>query len=217
MRLLVVEDEVMLADLVARGLRAEHIAVDVAHRGDEADELLSINDYDVVVLDRDLPGLHGDQVARRISERGDSTRILMLTAAGTLGDRVAGLDLGADDYLAKPFEFPELVARVRALGRRASPALPIVLTAGDIALDPARHRATRSGRPLDLTPKELMLLQVLLEARGAVVSAELLLEKCWDRNVDPFTGAVRVAISKLRGKLGEPTVITTVHGKGYSL
>lgn len=217
MRLLIVEDEITLADLVARGLRAENVAVDVAYRGDEADELLTVNDYDVVVLDRDLPGLHGDQVARRISERGDSTRILMLTASGTLADRVAGLDLGADDYLAKPFEFPELVARVRALARRSAPALPTMLTSGDIVLDPARHRATRGGRPLDLTPKELMLLQVLLEAQGAVVSAEVLLEKCWDHNVDPFTGAVRVALSKLRGKLGEPAVITTVQGRGYCL
>jgi DNA-binding response OmpR family regulator len=216
-RVLVVEDEPILAELIARGLRAESLAVDTAGRGDEADELLSVNDYDVVVLDRDLPGLHGDAVARRVVERGGGPRILMLTASGTLGDRVAGLELGADDYLAKPFEFPELVARVRALGRRSAPALPATLAAHDLRLDVARHRATRAGLVLDLTPKEFMILETLLMARGGIVSSEVLLEKCWDRNTDPFTGAVRVALSKLRAKLGEPALIETVQGRGYRL
>lgn len=215
MRILVVDDETSLADLIAQGLRKRHMAVDVAYRGDVADELLAVNDYDVVILDRDLPGLHGDRVARRLVESGTSTRILMLTAAAALDDRVAGLDLGADDYLSKPFEYAELVARVRALGRRSAPATPPTLVRGDLALDPAHHTATRAGRPLPLTPKELMLLETLLAADGRVVSTEVLLEKCWDGDADPFTGAVRVALSKLRAKLGEPAVIETVHGKGY--
>jgi DNA-binding response OmpR family regulator len=216
-RVLVVDDEEALADLVAAGLARQAMAVDVAYRGDVADELLSVNDYDVVVLDRDLPGMHGDAVSRAIAERGSPTRILMLTAAGGLDDRVRGLELGADDYLAKPFEYPELVARVRALGRRAAPASPPVLRSGDLVVDTNRHLATRRGLDLGLSTKELMVLEVLLRADGRVVSAEELLEKVWDANVDPFTNAVRVTMSKLRRKLGDPDVIRTVPGRGYQL
>ncbi|MBF4601622.1 response regulator transcription factor [Frigoribacterium sp. VKM Ac-1396] len=217
MRVLVVDDERALADLVVSGLARQAMAVDVAYRGDDADEMLAVNDYDVVVLDRDLPGLHGDVVARRVAERGDSTRILMLTAAGDLPDRVAGLELGADDYLPKPFDYPELVARVRALARRTGPATPPVLRAGDIVLDIARHTATRSGHDLGLSTKELMVLEVLMAADGRIVSAEDLLEKVWDVNIDPFTNAVRVTVSKLRRKLGVPDPIVTVPGRGYRL
>lgn len=217
MRVLVVDDEVALADLVAAGLARQAMAVDVAYRGDDADALLAVNDYDVVVLDRDLPGLHGDAVARAATERGGHARILMLTAAGGLDDRVGGLELGADDYLAKPFEYPELVARVRALGRRSGPAAPPVLRSGDIVVDAARHLATRRGLDLGLATKELMVLEALLRADGRVVSAEELLEKVWDVNVDPFTNAVRVTMSKLRRKLGDPDPIRTLPGRGYQL
>ncbi len=217
MRVLVVDDEVALADLVARGLQRQDMAVDVAYRGDSADELLTVNDYDVVVLDRDVPGLHGDAVARRLAARGSLTRILMLTAATSLADRVQGLELGADDYLTKPFEYPELVARVRALGRRSvAPVAPVLERAG-IVVDTNRRMAMRDGKPLDLTAKELGVLEVLLRADGRVVPAEELLEKVWDMNVDPFTTAVRVTMSKLRRKLGTPDPITTVPGQGYAL
>jgi DNA-binding response OmpR family regulator len=216
-RVLVVDDEVALADLVARGLQRQDMAVDVAYRGDSADELLTVNDYDVVVLDRDVPGLHGDAVARRLAARGSLTRILMLTAATSLADRVQGLELGADDYLTKPFEYPELVARVRALGRRSvAPVAPVLERAG-IVVDTNRRMATRDGKPLDLTAKELGVLEALLRADGRVVPAEELLEKVWDMNVDPFTTAVRVTMSKLRRKLGTPDPITTVPGQGYAL
>jgi DNA-binding response OmpR family regulator len=217
MRVLVVDDERALADLVVAGLSRRAMAVDVAYRGDDADELLAVNDYDVVVLDRDLPGLHGDAIARRVAERGDGTRILMLTAAGDLTERVAGLELGADDYLAKPFDYPELVARVRALGRRAGAATRPVLRSGDIVVDVARHEATRGGVDLGLSTKELMVLEALLAADGRVVSAEELLEKVWDANIDPFTNAVRVTVSKLRRKLGSPDPIATLPGRGYRL
>lgn len=217
MRVLVADDEAPLAVLVARGLTRQGMAVDVAHRGDEADELLAVNDYDVVVLDRDLPGVHGDEVARRLTARSAATRILMLTAATALSDRVHGLELGADDYLAKPFEFPELVARVRALGRRSTVAVAPVLEHDGLLLDSNRRMATRDGRPLDLTGKELGVLEVLLRADGRIVPAEELLEKVWDMNIDPFTAAVRVTMSKLRKKLGEPDPIRTVPGQGYAL
>ncbi len=217
MRVLVVDDEVTLADLVAKGLTRQGMAVDVAHRGDDADELLAVNDYDVVVLDRDLPGVHGDEVARRIAARGSLTRVLMLTAATSLGDRVHGLELGADDYLTKPFEYPELVARVRALGRRCVVPVAPVLERDGIVVDTNRRMATRDGRPLDLTAKELGVLETLLRADGGIVSSEYLLEKVWDVNVDPFTAAVRVTMSKLRRKLGEPDPIRTVPGAGYAL
>jgi DNA-binding response OmpR family regulator len=217
MRILVVDDERALADLVAKGLTRQDMAVDVAYRGDHADELLAVNDYDVVVLDRDVPGLHGDEVARRVAARGGLTRILMLTAATTLSDRVHGLELGADDYLTKPFEYPELVARVRALGRRSVPAVAPVLERGGVVVDSNRRMATRDGRPLDLTSKELGVLEALLRADGRTVPAEELLEKVWDMNVDPFTTAVRVTMSKLRRKLGEPDPIRTIAGRGYAL
>ena len=212
-----VDDEIALADLVAKGLTRQDMAVDVAYRGDHADELLTVNDYDVVVLDRDIPGVHGDEVARRLAARGSLTRIIMLTAATTLTDRVNGLELGADDYLAKPFEYPELVARVRALGRRSvAPVAPVLERAG-LLVDTNRRMATRDGRPLDLTSKELGVLETLLRADGRIVSAEELLEKVWDMNIDPFTAAVRVTMSKLRKKLGEPDPIRTVPGTGYAL
>ncbi|MBO9038838.1 response regulator transcription factor [Curtobacterium flaccumfaciens] len=217
MRVLVVDDEGALADLVAKGLTRQDMAVDVTYRGDDADELLGVNDYDVVVLDRDVPGLHGDEVARRLASRGSLTRILMLTAATSLTDRVNGLELGADDYLTKPFEFPELVARVRALGRRSVAPVAPVLERSGIVVDTNRRMATRQGRPLDLTSKELGVLEELLRADGRIVAAEELLEKVWDMNIDPFTAAVRVTMSKLRRKLGDPDPIRTVPGQGYAL
>ena len=217
MRILVADDETALADLIATGLTRQGMAVDVAYRGDDADELLAVNDYDVVVLDRDLPGVHGDEVARRVAGRGSVTRVLMLTAATTLSDRVHGLELGADDYLTKPFEYPELVARIRALGRRSVAPVAPVLERGGLALDTNRRMVTRHGRPLDLTAKEFGVLETLLRADGRVVSSEELLEKVWDMNIDPFTSAVRVTMSKLRRKLGDPDPVRTVPGQGYAL
>ncbi|MGM1060366.1 response regulator transcription factor [Saccharothrix sp. Mg75] len=217
MRVLVAEDERVLADLVADGLRAEGMAVDVAYGGLSAHERLAVHDYDVVVLDRDLPGMHGDDICRELIASGARTKVLMLTAAGTLEDRVAGLDLGADDYLGKPFEYAELVARLRALARRAEPALPPVLVARGLELDPARRVVTRDGRRVELRPKEFAVLEVLLRARGAAVSAEQLLERAWDEFADPMTNAVKVTMSKLRAKLGEPAVIETVPGAGYRI
>ncbi|MEV3989801.1 response regulator transcription factor [Streptomyces sp. NPDC049837] len=218
MRVLVAEDETVLAELVAAGLRRAGFAVDTVYSGDAALAYLGLYDYDVVVLDRDLPRVHGDEVARRLVAGGARTRILMLTAAAGLEDRVRGLDLGADDYLGKPFEFPELVSRVRALRRRnARPPVPPLLERHGVRLDTVRRTAERDGRDLELSPKEFAVLQILLEAEGAVVSAEELLERAWDAHADPFTGAVRVCMSKLRGKLGEPAVIRTVQGVGYAL
>jgi DNA-binding response OmpR family regulator len=215
MRVLVVEDEHLLADAIAKGLRRETMAVDVVYDGGSAWEYTSVNDYDVVVLDRDLPVLSGDEVCRRIVQSGAATRILMLTAAADVGDRVAGLSLGADDYLGKPFVFAELVARVRALGRRSAPAVPPVLERSGIRLDPARREVTRDGRPVGLSPKEFAVLEVLLRAGGAAVSTEQLLEKAWDENTDPFTNVVRVTVMTLRRRLGEPPVVITVPGAGY--
>ncbi|MGW8950404.1 response regulator transcription factor [Streptomyces sp. NPDC055709] len=218
MRVLVAEDEEVLAELVATGLRRAGFAVDTVHSGDAALAYLGLHDYDVVVLDRDLPRMHGDDVARELIASASRTRILMLTAAASMEDRVAGLDLGADDYLTKPFEFPELVSRVRALRRRtARPPLPPLLERHGIRLDTVRRTAERDGRDLELSPKEFSVLQILLEAEGATVSAEELLERAWDAHADPFTGAVRVCMSKLRGKLGEPPLIRTVQGVGYVL
>jgi DNA-binding response OmpR family regulator len=215
---LVVEDEVPLADAVARGLRREGMAVDVAYDGDNGLEKAMMTRYDVLVLDRDLPGRSGDDVCRRLAADGSLTRVLMLTAAAGLADRVEGLELGADDYLAKPFAFTELVARVRALGRRATPAAPPVLHGpGGIVVDPARRTATRHGQDLGLTRKELGVLEVLLRADGAVVSSEELLERVWDEFADPFTTTVRVTVMTLRKKLGEPRVVHTVVGAGYRL
>jgi len=215
-RVLVVEDEVPLADAVARGLRREGMAVDVAYDGDSGLEKALTTRYDVLVLDRDLPVLSGDDVLRHLTGEASLTRVLMLTAAGSLSDRVAGLQLGADDYLAKPFAFAELVARVRALGRRATPPAPPVLHGpGGIVLDPARREATRDGQPLPLTRKELGVLEVLLAAGGAVVSSEELLERVWDEFADPATTTVRVTVMTLRKKLGDPPVVETVVGAGY--
>jgi len=216
-RILIVEDEEDLAAAIARGLRREGMAVDVALDGLAGLEKASVNDYDVVILDRNLPGLHGDEVCRRLVEARTAARILMLTAARGLDERVAGLGLGADDYLGKPFAFVELVARIRALTRRAGAARPPVLRRGDLELDTAVRQARRAGTDLALTRKELGVLEVLLAAEGAVVSAEDLLEKVWDENTDPFTNVVRVTVMTLRRKLGEPPLITTVPGAGYRL
>ena len=214
-RILIVEDEQPLADAVARGLRREGMAVDVAYDGDSGHEKAAVTRYDVVVLDRDLPGMSGDRLCAEITGSGAVTRVLMLTASGTVSDRVAGLSLGADDYLAKPFAFAELVARLRALGRRATPAVPPVLSAADVMLDPSRRTVSRSGTPIDLTRKEFGVLEVLLSAGGAVVSSEELLERVWDEHADPFTTTVRVTVMTLRKKLGEPGIIETVVGSGY--
>jgi DNA-binding response OmpR family regulator len=212
---LVVEDERTIADAVARGLRREGMAVDVAYDGSEGHEMAMVTRYDVIVLDRDLPGVHGDTICADLVASGALTRVLMLTASGTVADRVDGLSIGADDYLPKPFAFDELVARVRALGRRATPPAPPVLTVGDVELDPARRVVSRAGRPIDLTRKEFGVLQVLLSARGAVISSEELLERVWDANADPFTTTVRVTVMTLRKKLGDPPLIETVVGAGY--
>ena len=218
MRVLVAEDERPLAELVATGLRRAGFAVDTVHSGDAALDHLGLLPYDVLVLDRDQPRVHGDDVARRLVADGSPTRILMLTASTATEDRVTGLDLGADDYLGKPFEFPELVSRVRALRRRsARPALPPLLERYGLRVDTVRRTATRDGRDLDLSPKEFTVLQILLESDGAAVSAEELLDRAWDAHTDPFTGAVRVCMSKLRAKLAEPALITTVQGVGYRL
>lgn len=215
MRVLVVEDEEALAEAVARGLRREGMAVDVALNGDDGHEKAMVTRYDVIVLDRDLPGMSGDTLCREIVASGQLSRVLMLTASGTVADRVDGLSLGADDYLAKPFAFPELIARVRALGRRSTPAKPPLLTAADVRLDPAKRTVLRDSGPIELTRKEFGVLEVLLGAGGAVVSSEELLERVWDENADPFTTTVRVTVMTLRKKLGEPGIIETVVGSGY--
>ncbi|MCJ0874322.1 response regulator transcription factor [Streptomyces sp. AP-93] len=217
MRVLVVEDEEMLARAVAEGLRQEAFAVDVVHDGEAAMERLAVNKYDVMVLDRDLPGLHGDEVCRRTVAAGADVRVLMLTVSTTLAERVAGLNLGADDYLAKPFAFAELIARIRALGRRARPAAPPVLERSGIRLDPHYRAASRDGRLLALSRKEFAVLEELLRARGAPVSAEDLLERAWDENIDPFTTIVRVTIRGLRRKLADPPLIETITGTGYRI
>ncbi|MEW1549150.1 response regulator transcription factor [Streptomyces tsukubensis] len=217
MRVLVVEDEPRLADAIAEWLREETHAVDIAHDGAAALERVGVNDYDVVVLDRDLPVVHGDEVCRAITGTGATARVLMLTAAAEIADRVGGLGLGADDYLTKPFAFPELAARVQALGRRSRPAAPPVLRRAGITLDPARREVFRDGRYVPLSPKEFAVLTELLRADGAAVSTEQLLEKAWDENADPFTGAVRLVVLKLRRKLGDPPVVETVTGVGYRI
>ena len=215
MRVLVVEDERNLADAIVRGLRRQGMAVDVAYDGDSGHEMSFVTRYDVVVLDRDLPGVHGDQICADLARSGALTRVLMLTASGTVAERVEGLRLGADDYLPKPFAFDELVARVRALGRRATPPAPPVLTVADLVLDPAKRVVTRDGAPVDLTRKEFGVLEVLLRAGGGVVSSEELLDRVWDANTDPFTTTVRVTVMTLRKKLGDPPLIETVVGSGY--
>ncbi len=217
MRVLIIEDEEALAAAIARGLRLQGMAVDVALDGLSGFEKASLNDYDVVILDRNLPELHGDEVCRRLAASESTARILMLTAARALHDRIAGLDLGADDYLGKPFAFDELVARIRALARRAGPPRRPVLRRAEIELDPAARRATRADRELGLTNKEFGVLEVLLAADGGTVSAEELLEKVWDENTDPFSNVVRVTMMTLRRKLGEPQPIETLPGAGYRL
>jgi DNA-binding response OmpR family regulator len=217
MRLLVLEDHEVLAAAICAGLRREGMAVDLALHGQEALDRLSGTRYDVVVLDRDLPVVHGDEVCRRIVAGDSGSRVLMLTAAGAVRDKVDGLGLGADDYLAKPFDFAGLVARIRALARRSAPAVPPVLENGDISLDAGRRVAFRAGRRLDLSPKEFALLECLLAASGRVVSAEELLDRVWDEAADPFTTAVKTTIRRLRGKLGEPPVIETVREAGYRI
>ncbi|GAA2886823.1 transcriptional regulatory protein CutR [Actinoplanes cyaneus] len=217
MRILVVEDEPLLADAVAQGLRHEAHAVDVVYDGGSALERIEVNDYDVVVLDRDVPVVHGDKVCQVLAERNADVRVLMLTAASGVDDRVAGLALGADDYLPKPFAFRELSARVAALGRRARPAAPPVLRRAGISLDPYRREVHRDGRYVPLSRKEFAVLAELLRADGTAVSAETLLEKAWDENADPFTHAVRMTILKLRRKLGDPPVVLTEPGVGYRI
>jgi DNA-binding response OmpR family regulator len=217
MRVLVTEDDEVLATALAAGLRREGMAVDVVLDGAAALERLAVNRYDVVVLDRDLPGVHGDDVCRDLVEGRSETRVLMLTAARSVGERVEGLGLGADDYLPKPFDFAELVARIRALGRRAAAPLPASLTRGGLSLDPARRVAVRDGRRLPLTTKELAVLECLLAADGRPVPAEELLERVWDEQADPFTSTVKTTIRRLRAKLGDPPVIQTIRESGYRI
>jgi DNA-binding response OmpR family regulator len=216
MRVLVVEDDGELAEAIAAGLRLEGMAVDTALDGDTALDRALVNDYDVIVLDRDLPGVHGDEVCAKLAGTVRA-RILLLTAAGTIADRVSGLGRGADDYLPKPFAFAELIARIRALARRSNPAVPPVLRAKGVMLDPGRRAATRYGKSLELGPKELAVLELLMAAGGRVVSAEELLERAWDEMADPFSTAVKVTVSRLRRKLGDPPVIETVTQAGYRI
>lgn len=217
MRVLVVEDSPSLADVIAEGLRDQGMAVDVALDGYEAAAKLDLAQYQVVVLDRDLPGLHGDTLCRIIAERDRAAMVLMLTAAGSPGDRVIGLGLGADDYLAKPFHFPELVLRIRALARRQPEAKARLLRAGDVELDAVQHAARRGGQALDLSAKEFGVLEALLRATPGVLSAEELLEQVWDEHADPFTNAVHMTISRLRRKLGDPPLVETVTSAGYRI
>jgi len=217
MRVLVAEDVEDLATAIATGLRREGMAVDVVLDGAAALDHLAVTPYDVVVLDRDLPGVHGDEVCRTLVAEGSGSRVLMLTAASTVRDRVEGLGLGADDYLPKPFDFAELVARIRAIGRRPEASLPPVLEHGDLTVDPSRRVAVRAGRRLVLSTKEFALLEYLLAAGGRVVSAEELLDRVWDEAADPFTTAVKHAMHRLRVKLGEPPVIHTVREGGYQI
>ncbi len=217
MRVLVVDDHAKLALAIVAVLRREGMAADACFDGADALEKASVNWYDVIVLDRDLPGVHGDDVCRQLAVGGGVSGVLMLTASATIEDRVEGLGLGADDYLPKPFDIAELTARIRALARRARPGLPPVLANGDLRLDPARREATRAGLPLPLSPKEFGVLEVLLAADGAVVSAEELLERVWDEAADPFTNTVKMTLSRLRAKLGDPPVITTVAQAGYRI
>jgi DNA-binding response OmpR family regulator len=217
MRVLVIEDARSLAEVVAEGLRDQGMAVDLAYDGLTAADKLELTAYDVVVLDRDLPGLHGDTLCRMVTEQPDRPMVLMLTAAGAPGDRVSGLTLGADDYLAKPFHFPELILRIQALARRKPHAHPRTLRAAGIELDPVHRIAVRDGRQLDLSVKEFALLQALIRASPGFISTEQLLEQVWDENADPFTNTVTVTIGRLRRKLGEPPVIATTPGVGYRL
>jgi len=216
-RVLVIEDDEEMAQVVASGLRREKMAVDVAFDGTAGLERALLNDYDVVVLDRDLPGLHGDEVCAELVAAGCRSRVLMLTAAAAVEDLVDGLGIGADDYLPKPFDFPVLVARIGALMRRAQPAIPPLLRRGDLTLDTAQRRAFRGNQRLELAPKEFGVLELLLASRGRIVSAEELLERVWDEAADPFTSAVKITVSRLRAKLGDPPVIETVAKSGYRI
>lgn len=215
MRVLVVEDEKFLANAIAKGLRRQSMAVDIAYDGKSALDSIDFADYDILVLDRDIPVVHGDQVCEQVSKTRPEIRIIMLTASRSLNDKIEGLGIGADDYLVKPFEFPELVARIRALARRNQPARQPILSSGGVTLDPFRREVTRDGHYVRLSPKEFAVLQILMEAEGGVISAEMLLEKAWDENSDPMTNTTRVTISNLRRKLGQPWVIQTVPGAGY--
>ena len=215
--MLVAEDEPRVAAALARGLRREGMAVDVAPDGAAALYKARVHPYDVVVLDRDLPEVHGDDVCRELTAEQPATKVLMLTAARSTDSLVEGLALGADDYLPKPFRFAELVARLRALGRRRGDALPPVLRSGELELDPGRHTATRAGAPLDLSPKEFAVLEALMGARGQVVSPEALVEQVWDEQLDPLSNTLRMTVMTLRRKLGEPPLIETVRGSGYRL
>jgi DNA-binding response OmpR family regulator len=217
MRVLVVEDSQSLAEVLVEGLRDQGMAVDAAHDGIEAAAKLDLNAYDVVVLDRDLPGIHGDSLCQMITDQDDRAMVLMLTAAGAPGDRVTGLGLGADDYLGKPFHFPELVLRIRALARRQPAARARVLRAAGLELDPIRRTVLRDGRPVDLSVKEFGVLEALLLAAPAYLRAEDLLEQVWDEQADPFTNTVTVTIGRLRRKLGDPPVIVTTPGIGYRI
>jgi DNA-binding response OmpR family regulator len=217
MRILVVEDMPKFANTIAQGLRNHRMAVDVAYDGHEAATKLHINSYDVVILDRDLPGIHGDELCQTIIRSDNPAMILMLTAAGAPEERVSGLALGADDYLPKPFHFPELVLRIRALARRKPTAQPRALHAAGIELDPLTGTVTRDGRSIDLTPKERAVLEALLKASPAALTAERLLAQAWDENVDPFTNTVKVTMTRLRRKLGQPDIIHTIPGVGYRI
>jgi DNA-binding response OmpR family regulator len=217
MRVLLVEDHRELAETVADVLRSEGMAVDVAFDGQAALDRAAVNGYDVIVLDRDLPRVHGDEVCRVLAAERSQSRVLMLTAAGSVEDRVDGLELGADDYLPKPFAFTELTARLRALGRRSGPPLPAILACADLRLDPARRTAIRAGRRLALSPKEFALLEYLMTAEGRIVPAEELLERVWDEAADPFTATVKVTLGRLRAKLGDPPLIETIREVGYRI
>jgi DNA-binding response OmpR family regulator len=217
MRVLVIEDDEEMAEAIGVGLRRAEMAVDLAFDGPAGLARATDNDYDVIVLDRDLPGLHGDEICAELVDLGCRSRVLMLTAASTMDDLVDGLGRGADDYLPKPFDFPVLIARIGALYRRAQPAIPPVLRHADLELDTAQRRACRAGRPVDLTPKEFGVLEVLLASGGRIVSAEELLDRVWDEAVDPFTNAVKITISRLRTKIGDPPMIETVPRAGYRI
>ncbi len=217
MKVLVAEDVTRLADDIAEGLRDQGMAVDIAYNGPDAAYKLDVNSYDVVVLDRDLPGMHGDTICRMVVDSGKLVMVLMLTAAGTPGDRVAGLRLGADDYLPKPFHFPELIMRIRSLARRKPTAQARILRAANIELDPLCCTVTRDQRQMDVSPKEFAVLEALMRAAPAILSAEKLLTQVWDENADPFTKTVQVTISRLRRKLGDPPVIETIPGVGYRI
>ncbi|ALL85847.1 MULTISPECIES: response regulator transcription factor [unclassified Pseudonocardia] len=217
MRLLLVEDDLMMLEALQTGLRRQGLAVDTATDGLSAVDMVLTNDYDVILLDRDIPGMHGDAVCAVIVENRPQCRIMMVTAAGRLSDRVTGLRIGSDDYLIKPFDLPELYARIHALMRRGVQALPPVLRCGDLTLDPSRRRVDRAGEPVNLAPKEFAVLELLIRSDGATVSAETLLEKAWDAYADPFTNAVRITVSTLRRKLGDPPIIKTVVGVGYRI